>query len=359
MTFRRSTAAPILAVLAILLPLIGAPLWIIFVVAALEAASAQLFLASEGALLPTIIEDDRDLLAANSLLSGGVALTKLVGPPLGGLLYAVVGLGASALIDSASFALSAVAIMAIRPLARTTAEPDSAEAAEQSRQTFVAEFGDGVRCIAGSRILAVLCATIAIVMAAQGIVQTTLVPFVRSVLEFDTVEFGLLASAEGLGALVGALAVGLVSRYLTGGKVLALVLMLASLFLFGFTIARSLPLSAAFLFLGSVPSVLTAVWVQTYYQQHVDNRLLGRVIGLTDNISSLGMLGGIAAASLLGGLLGTASIMMLAGIIQFLGGIAALVFLHGVDASLVSANTSSAPDARSLTMGRELEGVGL
>jgi predicted MFS family arabinose efflux permease len=341
--------------LALLLPLIGAPLWIIYIVAVLEACSAQLFVPAEGALLPKIISDDNDLLAANSLVSAGVALTKVIGPPLGGLMYAALGLGMSAVVDSVSFALSAVAILAIRPLAGAGAgaDSDTLEVPEPAKQTFLSELTDGIRFVMSDRILGVLCWTIGTLMIAQGVIQTTLVPFVRTVLQFDTVEFGVLAAAEGLGALLGAVGLGMISRHLRSGKVLGAVLMLASVFMLGFIIARPLALSAAFLFLGSVPAVAASIWAQTYFQQHVDDRLLGRVLGLTENISAVGVLVGVGAASFLGGTLESPAIMMIAVVVLFLAGAGALFALHGVS---TNARTS---DSASIAMTGELEGVGL
>jgi hypothetical protein len=173
------------------------------------------------------------------------------------------------------------------------------------------------------------------------------------VLQFDTVEFGVLAAAEGLGALLGAVGLGLISRHLKSGKVLGSVLMLASVFMLGFIVARPLALSASFLFLGSVPAVAASIWAQTYFQQHVDDRLLGRVLGLTENISAVGVLAGVAAASVLGGTLETPAIMMIAVVVLFLSGAGALFALHGVS---TNARTSG---SASIAMAGELEGVGL
>jgi predicted MFS family arabinose efflux permease len=346
--------------LAILLPLAGAPLWIVYVVAVLQASAAQLFMPAYGALLPKVLTDERDLLAANSLLSAGMALTKLIGPPLGGLLYAVSGLGVSAIVDSLSFALSAVAIMAMGPVARGTGESTTLQAPEPPKQNFLSQLGDGIRFIAADRILGVLCWTIAIIMIAVGILQTLLVPFVRTVLQFDAVELGILVAAEGLGSLLGALGLGAISRRLTSGRVLAAVLMLASLFLFGFTMARPLALSASFLFLVSVPIVVASIWVQTYYQQNVEDRVMGRVLGLTENLSALGVLVGVAAASLLGGLLELPAIMMLAVVVLFAAGVAVFLALHGVSTSASTSTTASTTsDVESLAMNSELKGAAL
>jgi MFS family permease len=343
--------------LAILLPLAGAPIWIVYVVAVLQACASQLFLPAYGALLPRVVSDERDLLAANSLLQAGMALTKLIGPPLGGLLFSVSGLGVSAILDSVSFGLSAVAILAMGPIACANDGSTTLEAPDAPTRKFFSELGDGIRFIAADRVLGVLCWTIAFIAIATGILQTLLVPFVRTVLQFDAPELGVLVSAEGLGALLGALGLGAISRHLTGGRVLAAVLLLASAFLFGFTFARSLALNALFLFLLSVPIVVASIWVQTYYQQHVEDRVMGRVLGVTENLSALGVLIGVATASLLGGILEIPAIMILAVVVLLVAGTAVFFTLQGVSTSVSTSTTRS--DVESLAMSGELKGAAL
>jgi len=167
-------------------------------------------------------------------------------------------------------------------------------------------------CIASSGVFEALCLVLAAVMVTQGVLETLLVPFVRDVLHFDPTRYGVLAAAQGVGALLGALAIGPVSRYLRSGRVVGAALVLAGACLAGFTLVRPLALSATALFLLSVPVVVASVWVQTYYQQNVSDRLLGRVLGLTETISAVGILAGVGAASLLGARLGIVSLMLAA-----------------------------------------------
>jgi Condensation domain/Major Facilitator Superfamily len=88
--------------LILLVTAVGGPIWLVYAVALLEASASQLFVAADGALLPTIVRRE-NLLRANSLLSLGNSAVHLVGPPAGGLLFALVGLTGSTLVDSASF----------------------------------------------------------------------------------------------------------------------------------------------------------------------------------------------------------------------------------------------------------------
>jgi hypothetical protein len=147
------------------------------VVAVLESCAAQLFVASEGALLPSIVSGER-LMVANSALSVATSAVRLVGPPLGGLMYALLGLTASVLVDSASFLVSGLVFLAIRmPAAEAQAEPDD-DGADSARSSFLRELVEGVRGIVGNRVFEALCLVLAAVMVTQGRLETLLVPFV-------------------------------------------------------------------------------------------------------------------------------------------------------------------------------------
>jgi predicted MFS family arabinose efflux permease len=315
--------------LVLLVPAAGGPLWLVYVVALLESSAAQLFVAAEGALLPAIVPSER-LMVANSALSVAASAVRLVGPPLGGLVYALLGLSASAIADSASFVLSGLLLVAIRLPAHRDETDCGGEPA-----SFLSELAEGVRGIAASRVFEALCLVLAAVTVTQGMLDTVLVPFVRDVLGFGAPGYGVLSAAQGVGALLGALGLGAVSGRLNSGRVVGGALVVAAVFLLGFTLARPLALSAASLLLLSLPIVVASVWVQTYYQQHVPERLLGRVLGLTETVSAVGILAGVAAASALGERLGIVAVMLTAAAVLLVSGAGAIV-------ALWSARTSEA-----------------
>jgi predicted MFS family arabinose efflux permease len=308
--------------LVLLVPAAGGPIWLVYAVAVLESTAAQLFVAAEGALLPGIVSSER-LMVANSALSVATSAVRLVGPPLGGVMYVVLGLGASVTADSVSFVISGLAFLAIRMPARAAVEDDGTG----DRTSFLRELLDGVGGIVGNRVFEALCLVLAAVMITQGMLETLIVPFVRDVLHYDAPGYGVLAAAQGLGALLGALGLGAVSRYLTSGRIVGAALLLAAVFLTSFALVRPLALSAASLFLLSLPVVIASVWVQTYYQQHVPDRLLGRVLGLTETVSAIGILVGVAAASLLAGRLALVPLMLAAAAVLLATGAGAIVAL--------------------------------
>jgi predicted MFS family arabinose efflux permease len=308
-------------VLVLLVAAAGGPIWLVYAVALLEASASQLFVAADSAVLPTIVRKE-NLLRANSLLSVGNSTIRLVGPPAGGLLFALLGVTASAFVDSASFLVSAALLFAIRlPAAARPAPEPGGGAASGNLGPFVGELADGVRCIVTSRVFETLFVVLTAVAVAQGMLETLLVPFVIDVLHYDPTRFGVLVAAQGLGGLLGALALGAVTRYVTSGRVVGGALALAGAFLACFVVARPLALSAASLFLVGLPMVVAAAWVQTYYQEQVSNQLLGRVFGLTETVSSAGIFVGVGAASVFGSRLGIVPLMLAAAAVLLVTGV--------------------------------------
>jgi hypothetical protein len=118
-------------------------------------------------------------------------------------------------------------------------------------------------------------------------------------------------------------------------------LMLAGLSLLGFALARTFVLNAAFILLLSMPVVIATVWLRTYYQQRVENRMLGRVLGLTENVSALGVLCGVTTASALGGRLGAAALMVVAAGVLLTAGLTAAIGL-GSASTLVTGSPPAA-----------------
>src|SRR5215211_8296305 len=98
-------------VLLLLLLLVRSPesLWIVYIVAFLQATISQFFGPAENALLPQLV-DPSHLVPANSLNALNNNLARLAGPALGGLLLGSFGFHNVVLIDSISFLLSGLMI---------------------------------------------------------------------------------------------------------------------------------------------------------------------------------------------------------------------------------------------------------
>ncbi len=97
-------------------------------IAALIGAGEGVFLPSSFTIMPTLLAPDK-LQAGNAVSSAMVEVGLLVGPILGGLLVTTVGPAPAFAVDTASFAISAVALLLIRARAAPAPQASSADAA--------------------------------------------------------------------------------------------------------------------------------------------------------------------------------------------------------------------------------------
>src|SRR3954454_429038 len=139
----------------LLLPLLAVNsadrIWIVYVIAAALSAVGQFFRPAENALLPLLVDRDQ-LVPANSLNALGANLSGLVGPALGGVTAAWIGLGGVAAIDSVSYVIALVMIAAIALPARPERATTQGSPREKAR-SLGRDWLEGLRAVSGNATL--------------------------------------------------------------------------------------------------------------------------------------------------------------------------------------------------------------
>jgi MFS family permease len=327
------------AALLLLLPVHSiADLWLVYLAAFLQASITLFFQPAESALVPTLVGEEQ-LVYANALTALNWELTRLIAPPLGGLVMALFGLGSVIAIDSVSFLFSAAMIALIAMPSAENVRPTV------EHHTHVAsawravwrELVEGLRLVQRDRLVRALFIVIGVAMVAEGIINVLGFPWLKQVLHGDALTRGWMASAQAVGGLIGGLLIGRVSNLVRPAYLIGLsgiVLGLVSLALINVTalpIDASLWLPVALLLklLQGVPIMGLFVSVDTLLQQSVADRYRGRIFGAYGAISALTMLGGQVAASLLGDRVGLVPVLNWMGIMYLLAGVCALALLRG------------------------------
>ncbi|MDQ2715551.1 MAG: MFS transporter [Chloroflexota bacterium] len=126
-------------------------------------------------------------------------LALVVGPALGALLFLSVGIAWGLLVDALSFAISLLAIGAIRASHKALIEEG-----QMQRPSFRREFLEGLRFYAGNRVLMTILVTGVIVLLGAGAFNALNIFFVTQNLHASPSIYGVLGSAAGCGAIVGA-----------------------------------------------------------------------------------------------------------------------------------------------------------
>ena len=315
-------------VLVLLLAQTPETVWLIYVVAFIEATLAQFFSPAENALLPSLVGEEH-LMAANSLNSMNDNLARLIGPAIGGALLGLVGLSSVVLLDVASYAIAAVLILFVNAPATVTS-PTAAEAARVKGSRWLQvwrEWLAGLQLVRHHRLLAGIFTVVGIALLGDAIISAILVVFVQDVMGLSSVEFGWMMTARGIGGLLGGLLLAQIGRkwtpsqLISGGFIASGILILV---IINFpTLAVVLP----GLVLVGIPAIVSFVSVQTVLQQETEDAFRGRVFGAFGTTITLLMLIGSGLGGVLADQLGASFLMTTASIIYIVAGLLAIVLL--------------------------------
>ncbi|HEX9737638.1 MAG TPA: MFS transporter [Candidatus Limnocylindria bacterium] len=327
---RRLMIAVNLLLAAFLIPLLAVNalgLWVIYVVLIVESTLEQLFTPAEVALLPNLLEGgDEQLIPANALSGVNRHLARLIGPLIGGVVVAVGGLTAIAVVDAASFLVAAGLIAAIRYLAPPRpVHPPMEEEVVSAWRRLIGEWREGLRVVWHQRVLRALLVFFVITSVGEGLTATLFVPWVTDALHSNSAGYGALLSTQAIGGLAGALVIG---RF--GARVSPVRLLIVGALTFGaidlvlFTYPVVFPFLAPALVgmvIVGVPGAAIGAGSTTLQQSQAADRHRGRVIGAIGALAGVGSLVGAILAGLLGEVLPVILLLVVQGSGYVIGGV--------------------------------------
>ena len=312
--------AAAVACLAVLVFAGALQLWQLVVLVALYGAGTAFFTPAFEAIVPDLLPR-QDLAAANSLdqFVRPIAL-RLAGPLLGGLLVAA-GAGLAFAVDAASFAVSGIAVLAMRPPRTPSAAPSVSHAgAVREGLSFIRR---------RVWLWGTLVAAAAAYLVFLGPSEVLLPYVVKNELHASAGTLGLVFAAGGLGAVGAALWMGHRGHPRRDVTVMYAAWTLATLAIAGYGFATAAwQLMLACLLFNALETAGTIVWA-TVKQHHVPSAMLGRVSSL-DWLISIGLLPiSFALTAPVAGVLGVRATLVGAGIVGGAITLAAL-FLPGM-----------------------------
>lgn len=287
------TADVLRAGFVLLVPLVaGRSLAGVYALSFAVASVSVFFDPSQLAMLPDIVHP-RDLMRANSLMSTGENLTEIIGYALAGLTVASVTTATAFRIDSLTFCVSALALLAMRYQAPVR------EAVSGAAESFWHELREGLRYVRGHRGL--LMNTAMVMASAAGIGASYSLTFLLAVRVLDggAKAFGTFEAVIAVGYLTGSLTmVTLATRIPKGyAMTIGLAAMGVSLVLVaaaGGVWQACIPFAAL-----GLANAAALIAIDTYLQQTVPEHLRGRVFGVRFTLTQ----GTFALSVLIGGAL--------------------------------------------------------
>jgi MFS family permease len=250
-----------------LLAVHGRPqLWLIYTVAAATGMATDVLAASRGALLKDMLPDDQ-LGRANAILQTLTQGQRLLSPLLGAGLYTVLGGHGLALVDTAVFALAALALAGIRV---TESEP------EPRTGRLATELTAGFRHIRVVPVLLQLAVVGGVAFGVIGLFETVGFAIVDQGLHRSPSFYGVIDTVQGAGAVVGGVVAARVLRRLREARTVGVGLALVGVGALAMVLHSMAAVMAGTAVLGFGVPLFVVGW-GTGMQRYTPPRLQGRV----------------------------------------------------------------------------------
>ncbi|MDP9405324.1 MAG: MFS transporter, partial [Actinomycetota bacterium] len=258
----------------------------LYAVAALLGLWGAVFQPTLHASLPNLVPK-RKLVAANSVVAATYHLAIVVGPVLGGVLFAEFGAAVAFAVNATTFAVSAVLVAGVRlPRQRPASEGPSPTRA----------LVEGLRYVAVTPLARGILATLGLVVFAAAI-RTPLEPlFIKDALGREPTALGLVGGAWGFGMLIGSVAAPAAARRWSRERLLWLSIAVVGLSVLAASQARLLsPVVAFWLFAGAGNAMGTIAY-ETLLQERTPDAFRGRVMAGSEAVIAMAFFIGASLA---------------------------------------------------------------
>jgi MFS family permease len=324
---RRTMIALNLAQGLALLPLLLASpdrLWIVYAVAAVQAALAAGLQPARQALLPRLVPAAQ-LGPANSLVAVSDNIARLVGSPLGGIVFATLGLGGVVVMDVGTYLVSAVLLLRARV--------DGPTPVRGPAVGFRRDLAAGFSTIRGTPQLGTVLVIECLAALAQGVFLVLFVVFVVRILGANDTEVGLLRGVQAIGGILGGLVVGLLIRRLSTRILIGwgfVVFGVIALVTWNFAPVSTVVVVYVALFVAmGVPAIATTAGTITLVQGITPPGSIGRVVATMGTLGLAAQGVGLVVAGILADRVGVLPILDAQAALYLACGVLALVFLRG------------------------------
>jgi MFS family permease len=264
------------AVLLLLLVHDRGDLWLIYLVAGLYGAASSVFSSAQSALLTVMLP--RDLLPdANAAFQSVREAQRLIAPLAGAGIYAAVGGGAVAVLDAATFGVSALCLLALRVREQPAPPPEHA---------FLRELAAGIRHVVHTLPIRQIVIATGGALLVVGFSETLLFSVIDQGLHRSPSFMGVLSSVQGVGAIAGGLTAAAVLRRIGDVRLAGIGILLFALGDLAF-VSSSLPVVVAGMVVAGVGISWLIVGFGTALQTRTPAHLQGRVFSAADTMVGL------------------------------------------------------------------------
>lgn len=304
-------------------------MWLLYVIAFVQATVGTLDNPARAAVLPQIVRDSTDeseqgagsnLLAANSFFQSSAIVSGVLGTATAGV---VAGLTSTM---TALFALDAVTYLVSSTLvAKLVLDKTVRRKTREAANRIWSELRSGLRLVTSSRSLRTVLVGAGVVMLGLGAVNVLMVPFIVDELAVPETWFGLLEAAQVSSMVLAGLLVAAMGKRLRPGVLLPVGLTGIAVFVAAMSLASNVWHLIGLLFAVGWFVSPTQGAVSAIIQSEVPSVSLGRVSSSLGTVVTTAQVVSMALAGVAAELLGLRTVFVIAGIITLLS--AALTYL--------------------------------
>jgi MFS family permease len=263
--------------------------WFIFALSFISGCGQAFGGPAYQSLVPSLVPR-KDLPNAIALNSTQFNLSRVLGPAAGGVVLTSIGLAWCFGLNALSFFIVVVALMSLRV-------PPHVPAKE--KRALSHELRSGLHYVRDHRLMLTLTALVFVSTFLVWPLITLLPAFATDVLTGlgrPQTRLSMLMACQGVGAVVGALAIGSMGQFRHMGRTLLTVQMILGLLLAAFALSRQLPLSLILIAASGMFFMATFSISFSLVQLTVPDELRGRVVSIyMVALRGGGPLGGLAA----------------------------------------------------------------
>lgn len=197
--------------------------------------------------------------------------SRIIGPAIAGILVATIGMSGCFYINGISFLAVIIALWTISIKKEVNGI--------KSKGAFH-DLKEGLVYIKGNRLIVALISFVGVV-SLFGVAHIILMPiFANDILKVGVKGLGILMSASGFGALIGALILAKLGDFKYKGKLLSASAILFSFALIVFSLSKIYWVSLVAMFFVGGTSVTSIALINTLLQTRTEDKFRGRVMGV-------------------------------------------------------------------------------
>jgi MFS family permease len=267
---------------------------VIFAVVFLLNATGQFFNPSRFATIGDVVPGEADQARAFGIGASTTAFAGIIGPPLAAPLLFTVGVQWALLLNALSYVVSFLAIRAIR-FPQRSPEPSAPEAGP----SWWSEFRAGLTMFAGNRFLVAIALIAVVAQLGTGPLNSLEIYFLRENLHGNPDLLGFLATAAGVGAIIGGIVAGSVVKKINARNTTWIGILLGGLLIVLLARQTSLYAGVVAIFLMFIPITIMNTALQPQLLAVTPKNYLGRMMAVFGPLAQLSTTISIAVSSIL------------------------------------------------------------